>query len=155
MSNHHACSRKRAAARSNVPAPHLSARGRAVLMAHSWPGNVRELENVMEAAVLLCRSGEVDVDHLPGVGTISTPSPEGNGELARGASTLLAPWLLPDAPVPPPMREAREVFDKAYLDLVLTRTGGNVTAAAKLAGRKCTDFYDLLRRHGRSPNRDG
>ncbi|MDP3154522.1 MAG: sigma-54 dependent transcriptional regulator [Archangium sp.] len=146
---------KRAAARSNVPAPHLSARGRAVLMAHSWPGNVRELENVMEAAVLLCRSGEVDVDHLPGVGTISTPSPEGNGELARGATTLLAPWLLPDAPVPPPMREAREVFDKAYLDLVLTRTGGNVTAAAKLAGRNRTDFYDLLRRHGRSPNRDG
>lgn len=145
---------KRAAARSNVPAPRLSARGRAVLMAHSWPGNVRELENVMEAAVLLCRSGEVDVDHLPGIGTSISPAPEGFGELARGAASLLSPWLPVDAPAPPPMREARELFERAYLDLVLTRTGGNVTAAAKLAGRNRTDFYDLLRRHGRSPNRE-
>jgi two-component system, NtrC family, response regulator GlrR len=145
---------KRAAARSNVTAPRLGARGRAVLMAHSWPGNVRELENVMEAAVLLCRTAEVDIDHLPGISTSSAPAADGFAELARGSASLLAPWLPVDAPLPPSMREAREVFERSYLDLVLTRTGGNVTAAAKLAGRNRTDFYDLLRRHGRSPNRD-
>ena len=59
---------ERAAARAGVPAPRLGARALAALRAHSWPGNVRELENVMEAAVVLCRTGEVEVDHLPGIG---------------------------------------------------------------------------------------
>ena len=145
---------KRAAARSNVPAPRLSARGRVVLMAHSWPGNVRELENVMEAAVLLCRNGEVDVDHLPGIGLSSPNAAQGFSDLARGSTNLLSTWLSPEAPPPPSMREARDVFERAYLELVLTRSAGNVTAAAKLAGRNRTDFYDLLRRHSLSPNRD-
>ncbi|MEW5742113.1 MAG: sigma-54 dependent transcriptional regulator [Myxococcota bacterium] len=146
---------KRAAARLGVPAPRVSARGRAVLMAHTWPGNVRELENVMEAAVLLCRAEEVDVDHLPGVGTVATvPTGEGFGELGRGTAALLAPYLPPDGPPPPTLREAREVFERSYLDLVLARAQGNVTLAAKLAGRNRTDFYDLMRRHGRTPNRE-
>jgi len=35
------------------------------LARHSWPGNVRELRNVLERAVLLCRSPLVGVEHLP------------------------------------------------------------------------------------------
>ncbi len=35
------------------------------LMGHGWPGNVRELENVIERAVVLCRTDIVDVDVLP------------------------------------------------------------------------------------------
>jgi NtrC-family two-component system response regulator AlgB len=36
-----------------------------VLTRHRWPGNVRELRNVVERAVLLCRCGEISVEHLP------------------------------------------------------------------------------------------
>jgi NtrC-family two-component system response regulator AlgB len=32
---------------------------------YRWPGNVRELRNVVERAVLLCRSDEFEVKHLP------------------------------------------------------------------------------------------
>jgi two-component system, NtrC family, response regulator AlgB len=32
---------------------------------YSWPGNVREFRNVIERAVILCRSEQVDVHHLP------------------------------------------------------------------------------------------
>ncbi len=35
------------------------------LMRHSWPGNVRELENAIEHAFILCRSGPIDLAHLP------------------------------------------------------------------------------------------
>jgi Nif-specific regulatory protein len=35
------------------------------LQGHSWPGNVRELENVIERAVLLCRTGSLELSHLP------------------------------------------------------------------------------------------
>jgi NtrC-family two-component system response regulator AlgB len=32
---------------------------------YSWPGNVREFRNVIERAVILCRSEHVDICHLP------------------------------------------------------------------------------------------
>jgi two-component system response regulator GlrR len=47
----------------------------------------------------------------------------------------------------PPLRVAREAFDRFYLEEVMRRAGGNVSTAAKMAGRNRTDFHDLLRRH--------
>jgi two-component system response regulator AtoC len=35
------------------------------LMRYEWPGNVRELENVVERAVVLCRSDLIDVTDIP------------------------------------------------------------------------------------------
>jgi PAS domain S-box-containing protein len=37
----------------------------ACLMDHDFPGNVRELENIIEQAFVLCRSGVIDMEHLP------------------------------------------------------------------------------------------
>ena len=36
-----------------------------LLTAYHWPGNVRELENIIERAVILCRDGIIDCEHLP------------------------------------------------------------------------------------------
>ncbi|MEH0019854.1 MAG: sigma 54-interacting transcriptional regulator [Desulfobacter sp.] len=36
------------------------------LMAYPWPGNVRELENAVAHAFVLCRSGDITVQDLPG-----------------------------------------------------------------------------------------
>jgi two-component system response regulator GlrR len=44
--------------------------------------------------------------------------------------------------------EAREEFMRNYLIQLLQITRGNVTHAARLAGRNRTDFYKLLARHG-------
>ncbi|HKK91384.1 MAG TPA: sigma 54-interacting transcriptional regulator [Desulfobacteraceae bacterium] len=35
------------------------------LMEYPWPGNVRELENAIEHAFVLCRSGQIETEHLP------------------------------------------------------------------------------------------
>ncbi|MBL7077558.1 MAG: sigma 54-interacting transcriptional regulator [Kiritimatiellae bacterium] len=35
------------------------------LMGHDYPGNVRELENLIERAFILCRSGQIEREHLP------------------------------------------------------------------------------------------
>ena len=37
-----------------------------VLSGHGWPGNVRELANVIEHAIILCPSGAILPEHLPG-----------------------------------------------------------------------------------------
>ncbi len=142
---------ERSAARHGVPVPRLGARALAALTSHSWPGNVRELANVMEAATLLSAGEEIGPEHLPGVGLGQSASPPAALDgFAEGVGRLLGPYALAETPPPPSLREARDAFDRAYLDAVLTRTSGNVTVAAKLAGRNRTDFYDLLRRHGRS-----
>ena len=51
----------------------------------------------------------------------------------------------------PPLGEARRAFERDYLVRILTFTAGNVTRAARLAGRNRTEFYRLLDRHSISP----
>jgi two-component system response regulator GlrR len=144
---------ERVAARANLPCPRIGDHALAALRAHPWPGNIRELENVMEAAVLLCRTGELGLDHLPGVGTGTSPAIP-PAELSRNTESFFANYANPNSPAPPPLREARDAFERAYLQAILQRSNGNVSAAAKLAERNRTDFYDLMRRHGLSPKRD-
>ncbi len=34
-------------------------------MTYDFPGNIRELENLLEHAFVMCRSGEIKIEHLP------------------------------------------------------------------------------------------
>lgn len=53
---------------------------RAALRAYLWPGNVRELQNVVERAVILCRTGTISGDEL----SISGDIPDRHGRLHTG-----------------------------------------------------------------------
>jgi len=96
------------------------------LMAADWPGNVRELGNAMEYAVAMA-SGEVITPDL-----IIGPMPDGKDEV-------------------PPYRDARDSFEKDYLTQLLELNHGNVSQAAKAAGKYRADLYVLLRKHGLDP----
>jgi two-component system, NtrC family, response regulator GlrR len=133
-----------ATAKHGITAPHLSSDALHLLMGHAWPGNVRELANVVEGAALLATDGVLRPPHvlavLPRGAETTPPAPP-------GFPSALAS-VMPSADTLLPMREAREAFDRAYLEEALRQSGGNVSAAARLAGRARTDFHDLLRRHG-------
>ncbi|MFV0439155.1 MAG: sigma-54 interaction domain-containing protein [Desulfopila sp.] len=43
----------------------ISTRVMSRLLNHDYPGNIRELENIIEHAFVLCRSGEIALEHLP------------------------------------------------------------------------------------------
>lgn len=145
---------RRAAARYNLREPFLSPEALQLLMSHPWPGNVRELANVLEGAILLCTDDRLGIRELAAV--MSPPAksfmqekpPEPPPHEEISVASLSGS---PDARTPlPPLRAARDSFERAYLVEALRRAGGNVSAAAKLAGRNRTDFHELLRKHGLS-----
>ncbi|MDR7344837.1 two-component system response regulator GlrR [Pantoea alhagi] len=92
------------------------------LMSASWPGNVRQLVNVIEQCVALSSAP-----------VISEALVE---QALAGENTALPTFV-----------EARNQFELNYLRKLLQMTKGNVTNAARLAGRNRTEFYKLLSRH--------
>ena len=98
-----------------------------LLVSAPWPGNVRQLLNVVEQAVALAAT-EVIPESLV------------RQALDTGDTALT------------PLDEARRAFERDYLVRILKITGGNVTKAARLAGRNRTEFYRLLERHSLEPS---
>ncbi len=93
------------------------------LMLHDWPGNVRELENTIEYAIAMARREIITEEHI-----------------------LQTKGALPDEPLKP-LKEARDEYEKSYLVHLLEICKGNVSQAAKMAGKYRADFYDLLKKH--------
>ena len=92
------------------------------LMLHDWPGNVRELENMIEYAVAMTDRNVI--------------TEEGILETTNSSQESLKP-----------LKEARDTFERNYLIGLLQQCEGNVSQAAKLAGKYRADFYDLLKKH--------
>ena len=139
----------RATAKHGLGAAHLDSKALEILMQHSWPGNVRELANVVEGAALLATDAVLRPEHVRAV--LPQRDDDAPIELRPRATTSRPPEVLSilgTGEAFPRMRQAREAFDRLYLEEALRRSGGNVSAAAKMAGRNRTDFHDLLRRHG-------
>ncbi len=109
------------------------------LMLHDWPGNVRELENTIEYAVAMTRKDMVGDDYiLPGK---VTPQEAGLGVNGAREKSLAGSEGLRS------LKDARDAFERDYLTQVLALAEGNVSHAAKLAGKYRADFYDLLKKH--------
>ncbi|UYG08276.1 two-component system response regulator GlrR [Halomonas sp. M4R1S46] len=98
-----------------------------LLASSAWPGNVRQLVNVVEQCVALTSSAMI---------------PE----------ALVAQALVAEENALPTFNDARAGFERSYLVKVLKITEGNVTQAARIAGRNRTDFYKLLARHELEPS---
>jgi two-component system, NtrC family, nitrogen regulation response regulator NtrX len=96
-----------------------------LLERHSWPGNVRELRATCERMVVLGGS-QLGPDLLPP--SITAPTPCGTPSCSEGSLDLAA--IAPGTP----LREMRQVVDRAFIALVLARTGWNVSAAARELG---------------------
>jgi two-component system response regulator GlrR len=104
---------------------------------HEWPGNVRELENTIEYAVAMTQKDMVTEDFvLQGKSSAAERSQGLSQEKPSGANDSMRP-----------LKDARDAFERDYLVQVLSMTEGNVSQAAKLAGKYRADFYDLLKKH--------
>ncbi|HEY3276901.1 MAG TPA: sigma-54 dependent transcriptional regulator [Syntrophorhabdaceae bacterium] len=97
------------------------------LMFHDWPGNVRELENIIEYAAAMTDKEFITEDLI-----------------------LQTKGVVSQEPVRP-LSVAKDAFEKSYLIYLLETCKGNVTEAAKSAGKYRGDFYTLLKKHHINP----
>jgi len=138
----------RSAARHGISSPHLTLDAIRVLLGHEWRGNVRELANVIEGASILSQDGYLRPEHVLSVLEPGREPGRPLGSAEDEHPVMLVPtWNNTGEGPFPTLREAREAFDRSYLEEVLRRAGGNVSRAARLAGRNRTDLHELLRRH--------
>ncbi len=109
----------------------------AALQAYNWPGNVRQLRNIVEW-MLIMAPGNPDeplrAEMLPPDLMAQLPSTltQGGGEEIMGLS----------------LREARETFERQYLEAQITRFGGNISRTAGFVGMERSALHRKLRSLG-------
>ncbi|MEN3973821.1 sigma-54 dependent transcriptional regulator [Emcibacter sp. SYSU 3D8] len=109
----------------------------AALQAYEWPGNVRQLRNVVERMLIMAAEDvleQIGADMLPAEinGTSSTLVRAGQGEAIMSV----------------PLREAREAFEKEYLQAQITRFGGNISRTASFVGMERSALHRKLKSLG-------
>ena len=85
---------------------------------YGWPGNIRELENVIERALILCQSWQIEVEDLPESLT---------QELRRSP------------------KAHEQVSEKDNILSALQKYGGNLTKAAKYIGMSRPTLYKRMK----------
>jgi DNA-binding NtrC family response regulator len=108
-----------------------------LLRNHPWPGNLRELRNVIQRVMILNQGAEVDeVEVEQALGHARAPI-----DVREAMRSLFNQEL----------REAREQFERAYLEHHLGQTEGNMVELARLSGMERTHLYRKLKQLGLSP----
>ena len=124
-------------ASSPGPVLDLSADAVEALLAWDWPGNVRELESAIVRAISVARDGVVAAVDLGLPGLAGGPGAAQSAGAPRTFKTQ--------------KRRILEVFERQYLIRLMTEHRGNVSRAARTAGKERRDLGKLLKRHGLDP----
>ena len=119
---------KNAAEEYGRPVREFSASAKRKLLSYEWPGNVRELENVVRGAVALAC-----------------------GPIIRGHDLELTVRASARQPMVESLRESKahliEEFERTYLEETLVASNGNISKAARLAGKDRRSFFALLKKY--------
>ncbi|MBS8272835.1 sigma-54-dependent Fis family transcriptional regulator [Thalassospira tepidiphila] len=124
---------------TGLPRRTLSPEALATLHAYDWPGNVRQLRNVIERLMIMAPDDEDKVDLISGK---MLPS-----ELFSDVPTSLS-FDKTSEIMALPLREAREMFEKEYLQTQIDRFGGNISKTASFVGMERSALHRKLKSLG-------
>jgi two-component system, NtrC family, response regulator GlrR len=118
------------------------------LEAQRWPGNVRELENLIHRLHLLSDGAELHPPDIVDRAQDATP------DVTSDVTSDVEPDVAPSE-TSLNYRTAKIAalaeFDRRFLSMLLERTHGNVTAAAKVACKERRALGKLIRKYGLRP----
>ncbi len=122
------------ASHEKLPYRHFSMASQNFLRNHPWHGNVRELKNLVQRILILGAGDEIGQDEIESALGAAPAVQVGGTEIPANFDL--------------PLRQAREQFEKAYLEYQLNKHAGNVSKMAKEVGMERTHLYRKLRSLG-------
>ena len=108
-----------------------------VLQSSEWEGNIRELRNAIEHAVAMEAHNKLVLDDLP----VSIYKKQD------------VPMERNYDPTQMHFSEAKDAFEKQYVEHLLEMCGGDVSKAAEVSGIKRPNLYDKFNKHKIDVNR--
>ena len=93
-----------------------------------WPGNVRELKNLVQRLMILGAGDEIELDEV-------------KKALGKAVDEIVA--TVPEF-FNLPLKDAREHFEKAYLEYHFEKSSGSVAKLAAAIGMERTHLYRKL-----------
>jgi two-component system, NtrC family, nitrogen regulation response regulator NtrX len=104
------------------------------LRSYQWPGNVRELKNLVQRLLILGTDENINIDEIE--------ASLGNTDIKQNANiTEIFDFNMP-------LRDARENFEKIYLEYQLEKAKGSVSKVANAVGIERTHLYRKLKTLG-------
>ena len=122
---------------TGMPRRRLADDALATLQVRAWPGNLRQLRNNVERMLILASgdpSEAITANMLPAEAMVTDHS------VALGAERMIAL----------PLREAREVFEREYLNAQMLRFSGNISRTAAFIGMERSALHRKLKSLGLS-----
>ena len=124
----------KSAENSGVPAREISEDAMAAMQAYDWPGNVRQLRNLVDWLLIMAPGGPADPirpEMLPPEVGSAAPAML---KLDRSSEIMTLP-----------LRDARELFERQYLEAQLLRFGGNISRTANFVGMERSALHRKLK----------
>jgi len=114
----------------NLPFRKFSMAAQNFLRNYSWRGNVRELKNLVQRLMILGVGEDIELEEVKSaLGTVS--------------NDVAVPSSVPDF-FNLPLKDARDQFEKAYLEYHFERSGGSVAKLSSIVGMERTHLYRKL-----------
>ena len=106
------------------------------LQGMTWPGNIRQLKNLIERVLILGNPSEK-------IGSDELVLSEKKSQDENNKINLISPELANMS-----LREAREIFERDYLNLQINRFGGNISKTASFVEMERSALHRKLKSLG-------
>jgi two-component system nitrogen regulation response regulator NtrX len=109
-----------------------------MLSSHDWPGNVRELKNLAERIAVMHTGGSMD-----GQALLALISKVGGGKSAAPGGIAI-----PEKMLERNWNDAKESFEKHYLEFHLSKNNGIISRTAEAIGIYPSNLHAKLKKYG-------
>jgi two-component system nitrogen regulation response regulator NtrX len=117
---------------SGLPPREFSPSALTAMQTYPWPGNIRQLRNVVEWAMIMNATHGQNISELP-------PEITGQGSSQNAGDSKPGNYMTMA------LRDAREVFEREYLQSQINRFGGNISRTAQFIGMERSALHRKLK----------
>jgi two-component system nitrogen regulation response regulator NtrX len=119
-----------------------------LLVSHNWPGNVRELKNLTERIAVMYSGSSINKEALAGLMNNRNEKKSKAAESAvYGASTVPQGIVLPENIYEQNFNDAKELFEKHYLEFQFSKNNSIISKTAKAIGIYPSNLHAKLKKH--------